>query len=140
MEQIQLSADIPYQKLLGHISQIYTEGGKVKAGYGKALLANLSRDLTRLHSRGFSRSNLVYMRLLYLRYPISQKLSDLLSWSHLRQIAALDDAIKRDFYIESGIHVSEYLTVLPSREVLQIKLHRSIEIARQCLLQDKEKA
>ena len=60
----------------------------------------LSRDLTRLHGRGFSRSNLVYMRLLYLRYPISQKLSDLLSRSHFRQIAALDDAIKRDFYIE----------------------------------------
>ena len=41
---------------------------------------------------------------------------------------------------KSGIHVAEYLTVLPSREVLQIKLHRSIEIARQRLLQDKEKA
>lgn len=41
---------------------------------------------------------------------------------------------------KSGIHVAEYLTVLPSREVLQIKLHRSIESARQRLLQDKEMA
>jgi predicted nuclease of restriction endonuclease-like (RecB) superfamily len=39
---------------------------------------------------------------------------------------------------KSGIHVAEYLTVLPSRELLQIKLHRSIENARQRLLQDKE--
>jgi len=38
----------------------------------------------------------------------------------------------------SGIHVAEYLTVLPSREVLAAKLHQSIASARQCLLQDKE--
>ncbi len=35
---------------------------------------------------------------------------------------------------KSGIHVAEYLTVLPSREVLQAKLHQSIENARQRLL------
>ncbi len=35
---------------------------------------------------------------------------------------------------KSGIHVAEYLTVLPSREVLQAKLHQSIEKARQRLL------
>jgi predicted nuclease of restriction endonuclease-like (RecB) superfamily len=31
---------------------------------------------------------------------------------------------------KSGIHVAEYLTVLPSRETLQAKLHQSIEAAR----------
>lgn len=31
---------------------------------------------------------------------------------------------------KSGIHVAEYLTVLPSRETLQAKLHQSIETAR----------
>ena len=40
---------------------------------------------------------------------------------------------------KSGIHVAEYLTVLPSRETLQAKLHQSIEIARYRLLQDKER-
>jgi predicted nuclease of restriction endonuclease-like (RecB) superfamily len=34
---------------------------------------------------------------------------------------------------KSGIHVAEYLTVLPSREALQAKLHQSIEVARQRL-------
>ena len=41
---------------------------------------------------------------------------------------------------KSGIHVAEYLTVLPPREILQAKLHQSIEMARQRLLQDKRKA
>lgn len=38
---------------------------------------------------------------------------------------------------KSGIHVAEYLTVLPSREALQAKLHESIERARARLLEDK---
>src|SRR5437667_11670278 len=63
----------------GHDIVEYEQGGKAKAGYGKALLANLSRDLTLLHGRVLSRTNLVYTRLLYLRYSISQKLADLVS-------------------------------------------------------------
>jgi predicted nuclease of restriction endonuclease-like (RecB) superfamily len=39
---------------------------------------------------------------------------------------------------KSGIHVAEYLTVLPQRETLQAKLHQSIANARRRLLQDKE--
>ncbi|MFI5342767.1 MAG: PDDEXK nuclease domain-containing protein [Chlamydiales bacterium] len=34
---------------------------------------------------------------------------------------------------KSGIHVAEYLTVLPSKKVLQEKLHKAIEHARQRL-------
>ncbi|MBB5405182.1 hypothetical protein QF000_000203 [Paraburkholderia atlantica] len=38
----------------------------------------------------------------------------------------------------SGIHVAEYLTVLPPREALEAKLHRSIEVARSRLLYDRD--
>ena len=38
---------------------------------------------------------------------------------------------------KSGIHVAEYLTVLPPRETLQAKLHESIARARARLLEDK---
>jgi len=38
---------------------------------------------------------------------------------------------------KSGIHVAEFLTVLPAREVLQAKLQQSIVTARQRLLDDK---
>lgn len=30
----------------------------------------------------------------------------------------------------SGIHVAEYLTALPSKEVLQVKLHEAIALSR----------
>lgn len=38
---------------------------------------------------------------------------------------------------KSGIHVAEYLTVLPPREILQEKLHQAIESARKRMLEDK---
>ena len=101
----------PYQELLERISRRYVEGqaqavrsvneaivetnwqigkyiveyeqeGNPKAKYGAKLLETLARDLTLLHGRGFSRSNLNYMRLFYLRFPICEKLSHKLSWSH----------------------------------------------------------
>jgi len=34
---------------------------------------------------------------------------------------------------QAGIHVAEYLTALPSKEVLKERLHKAIEHARQCL-------
>lgn len=40
----------------------------------------------------------------------------------------------------SGIHVAEYLTVLPPRKVLQEKLHKAIEISRQRLEKRKKNA
>ena len=39
---------------------------------------------------------------------------------------------------KSGIHVAEYLTVLPPHDVLRAKLHQSIETARQRLLSDRD--
>ena len=53
----------------------FEQGGNAKAKYGDKLLVNLSKDLTRLKGRGFSRSNLNYMRKLYLAFPICETLS-----------------------------------------------------------------
>lgn len=43
----------------------FEQGGNAKARYGDRLLVNLSKDLTRLKGRGFSRSVLTYMRKFY---------------------------------------------------------------------------
>ncbi|SAK85905.1 hypothetical protein AWB79_05996 [Caballeronia hypogeia] len=41
---------------------------------------------------------------------------------------------------KSGIHVAEYLTVLPPREALEAKLHQSIALARSRLRDDRDDA
>ena len=60
----------------------YEQGGKQKAEYGKKLIINLSKDLTARNGKGFSRSNLIYMRKFYLTFPKSETVSQQLTWSH----------------------------------------------------------
>lgn len=90
------------------------QGGKERAEYGKELLKELSKVLTKEFGRGFSVTNLKQMRQFYLVYGIGQTLSDvsgksltlsaelILSWSHYLKLMRIDDENERKFYeIES---------------------------------------
>lgn len=68
--------------MIGRYIVEFEQKGQAKAIYGKRLLENLSKDLTLNSGKGFSRSNLTYMRMLYHKYPIRETLSHKLSWSH----------------------------------------------------------
>jgi len=74
-----------YWQIGQHIVE-YKQGGNIRAEYGKQLISNLAKDLSLLHGRGSGRSNIIYMRLLFLRYPISQKPSHQLSWSDVIEL------------------------------------------------------
>lgn len=50
------------------------------------------------YGKGFSRSNLIYMRLFYLKYPKGVTASHLLSWSHYYELLKLKDDTERSFY------------------------------------------
>ncbi|MDR1889314.1 MAG: PDDEXK nuclease domain-containing protein, partial [Zoogloeaceae bacterium] len=76
----------------------FEQGGKDRAEYGASLIDQLPADLRLRLGKRFNRSNLIYMRLFYLRYPIGQTLSDLLSWSHYVELLMLDDPLERNFY------------------------------------------
>lgn len=82
----------------------FEQDGEVKAAYGKYLLENLSQDLKDRHGRGFSRSNLVYMRLLYLKYPIGEKPSHQLSWSHYVELLKIENDLERSFYEKQSVN------------------------------------
>lgn len=60
----------------------YELKGRDRAEYGRQLLVNLAKDLTARNGKGFSRSNLVYMRKFYLAFPICETVSHKLTWSH----------------------------------------------------------
>ena len=81
----------------------FEQDGHVKATYGESLLENLSQDLKDRHGKGFSRSNLVYMRLLYRKYPISEKPSHQLSWSHYVELLKIEDDLERSFYEKQSV-------------------------------------
>jgi predicted nuclease of restriction endonuclease-like (RecB) superfamily len=81
----------------------FEQGGNTKARYGEQLLINLAKDLTRLRGRGFSRSNLIYMRKLYLTFPKSETLSHQLTWSHYFELLKCDDPLEIQFYMKECI-------------------------------------
>lgn len=86
-----------YWQIGKHIVE-YEQKGKIKAEYGSFLLDLLSKDLKLQYGKGFSRSNLVYIRLFYIKYPISQTVSDQLSWSHYVELLAIGNDTERKFY------------------------------------------
>lgn len=65
--------------LIGRHIVEFEQGGKEKAELGSFLFEQLSKDLTRLYGKGFSRANLLYMRKLYPNFPKSETLSNVLS-------------------------------------------------------------
>ncbi len=76
----------------------YEQKGHAKAEYGSDVLNRLSRDMTDRYGKGFSRSNVFYMRKIYSVYPQLQQRSSLLSWSHYIELLKLDDELERSFY------------------------------------------
>ena len=83
---------------IGRVIVESEQAGSEKAEYGKQLLKSLSKELTRELGKGFSRSNLQNMRLLYLNYPICQSLSGKLSFTHYCELFSVSDKNARYFY------------------------------------------
>lgn len=124
--------DVAYQKLIDNITALWSESkakaitavntelldanwqtgkyiveyelkGKDRAEYGKQLLANLAKDLTARNGKGFSRSNLVYMRKFYLAFPICETVSHKLTWSHYFELLKCDNSLEMQFYYKECI-------------------------------------
>lgn len=78
---------------------------KVAAQVNQELL-QLSKILTKELGKGFSRSNLQNMRLLYLNYQKCQTLSGKLSWSHYGELLSISDKDRRSFYEKEAENAS----------------------------------
>jgi predicted nuclease of restriction endonuclease-like (RecB) superfamily len=75
----------------------YEQKGNDKAEYGSELLKKLSKELKQ-QGKGFSRTNLQYMRLLYLYKSEMPDASCKLTWSHYLEILKLDNRLAQQFY------------------------------------------
>ena len=74
-------------------------------------MKELSKELTKEFGKGFSFSNLQFMRRFYQSYQIQQTVSVKLSWSHYCELLTISDPDKRSFYeketINSGWSIRE---------------------------------
>ena len=77
--------------------------GDERATYGEQVVAEVARALTGEFGRGFSKRNLHYMVRFAEVFPdadIVHALRSQLSWTHFRELIAIDNPLKRQFYAE----------------------------------------
>ena len=82
---------------------VEAQAGNERAEYGSSLLKYLSERLTRDFGKGFTVTNLTYMRQFYLTFPIRHALRDKLGWTHYRLIMKAENEQARNFYIDECI-------------------------------------
>lgn len=81
-------------------SIVEKQGGNATAEYGTKLIEELSKQMTVDFGKGFTPTNLKYMRQFYLAFPNRHALRDQLSWTHYRMIMKVEDPKAREFYID----------------------------------------
>ena len=82
---------------------VEAQAGNERAEYGEYLLKYLSQKMTFDFGKGFTITNLTYMRQFYLAFPIRHALRDKLSWTHYRKIMKVQNNSARNFYIDECI-------------------------------------
>lgn len=87
-----------------HVGKLIVEaqGGEERAAYGEDLIKRISKRLTQEFGKGFTATNLRYMRMFYLTFPIYHSLSDKLSWTHYRMLTKVSNPKAREYYAEEA--------------------------------------
>lgn len=107
----------------------FEQGGNEKSEYGSELIDKLSKDLTLEYGKGFSRTNLKYFRIFYLKFQNSQTLSDQLSWSHYVEILKADNNLEISFYVKQS--EKENWSVRELKRQMQSMLFHRIALSKE---------
>ena len=101
--------------------------GKKKAEYGKAILKNLSFQLSREFGKGYDERNLNNMRAFYFAFPIWNAVRTELSWTHYRILSRIQKAEYRMQYIIHSID-NNWDTRTLQRNIKSLYLDRALEL------------
>ena len=91
-----------YWQVGRHIVE-FEQDGCSRSVYGSDMINELSKRLVTEFGKGFTPSNLRYMRQFYLYFPNCHALRDKLTWTHYRLILKVEDKAAREFYVEECI-------------------------------------
>lgn len=88
--------------LLGYRIAEEILGGEERADYGTGIVKKLSKELTDIYGKGFTKTNLYSFYSFYKCFPqifhsVSGK-SNLLSWTHYRTLLQVEDSAAREWY------------------------------------------
>lgn len=88
---------------IGRIIVEHEQNGSLRADYGKAVLQSLSERLTEEFGKGFTVTNLKYMRQFYVTFPNGHALRGELTWTHYRALLRVENEDARNWYVEECI-------------------------------------
>ena len=91
---------------IGRLICEYEKADSIRAEYGKQTLKLLSKELSAEFGKGFSVSNIQFMRRFYQTYQIQQTASVKLSWSHYCELLSISDSDKRSFYEKEAVNAN----------------------------------
>lgn len=100
------TANFTMVKAYWNIGKVIVEeeqSGKERAEYGKELIKNLSKKLTKEHGKSFSERNLWYMKQFYQQWTNMNALRSELSWTHYRLLLRVENDKAREFYLQETI-------------------------------------
>ena len=83
---------------------VEAQGGEKRAKYGNGLIKEYSKRLTEELGKGYTITNLKYMRKFYLLCQKGHAVSDQLTWTHYRLLLSIDNINKVDYYVNIGIN------------------------------------
>lgn len=89
---------------IGRVIVEEEQKGKDRAEYGKHLITAFSKKLTKEFGKGFTITNLKYMRQFYITFQKSHALSDQLSWTHYRLLLKVEREEARNFYMHETVN------------------------------------
>ncbi len=93
--------------LLGYrIAEEELKGGN-RAEYGTGIIKELSKELSEIYGKGFTKTNLYSFYSFYKSFPeifhsVSGKSMPLLSWTHYRVLLQVNDAKVREWYAKEA--------------------------------------
>lgn len=108
--------------------------GADRATYGNKLIETLAKDLFLEHGRGFSVSNINYMRLFYTQYPIYQTVSGKLGWSHYVELLSIGSPLERLFYEKKSIQENWSIRELKRQKSASLYLRLATSKDKQAML------
>lgn len=105
-----------------NVGKLLSEAGK---HYGEGIIKEYSKRLTSELGKGYTQTNLKYMRKFYYLFKKSHSLSDQLTWNHYREMLSIKDTNEINYYIR--IAEQQNLSVRQLRERIKNKEYESLD-------------
>ena len=105
-----------------NVGKLLSEAGK---HYGEGIIKEYSKRLTNELGKGYTQTNLKYMRKFYYLFKKSHSLSDQLTWTHYREMLSIKDTNEINYYIR--ITEQQNLSVRELRERIKNKEYERLD-------------